>query len=121
MFDIYGGTLKNKLEFVLTDFCKSMDLIIIDDSFFYSPAKFETRLKDARNVICHGRYDNKIDWRNAANDTLILQELIYFMLLKYKAKMPRNKIKDCLDTSFGYLNKMSSLYKKNDPRIKWED
>ena len=121
MFDTYGGTLKNKLDFVLTDFCKSMDLIIIDNSFFYSPAKFETRLKDARNVICHGLYKKKIDWKNAANDTIILQELIYFMLLKYKAKLPRGKIRDCLDTSFGYINKSSSLYKKNDPRIKWVD
>ena len=121
LFEDYGGTLKNKLEFALNDFCSVMDYIIIDTSFFYSPALFETRLKDARNAVCHGLHNKKIDWKNAANDTLILQEIIYFILLKYKMKLPVEQIKESLDISFGNLNKQASFYKKDDPRIKWVD
>lgn len=121
MFYVYGGTLKAKLEYVISDFCNSMGFIIIDNSYYYSPALFETRLKNARNVICHGLYEKEIDWYSASCDTKILQELIYFMLLKYKAKLPSAKIKNCLRTSFQDINTESSLYKKNDPRIKWDD
>lgn len=120
MFDIYGGTLKNKLEYVLTDFCNTMKMIVIDTGFFYSAMQFEGRIKDSRNSICHGLNSKKIDWKNVGNDTLLLQELVYFMLLKYKLKLPTSKIKNILDTSFGYLNSQLSFYKKDDPRIKWE-
>lgn len=119
LFDDYGGTLKNKLEFAINDFCKTMNYIIVDSGFFYSPTLFETRIKDARNAICHGLHNKKIDWKNAANDTLILQEIIYFILLKYKMKMPEEMIKDSIDCSFGTLNRSTSFYKKDDPRIKW--
>lgn len=84
MLKEYAGTLKNKLEFVLNDFCNTMNMIVIDIGFFYSAMKFETRIKDSRNSICHGLNKKKIEWKSIGNDTLLLQELIYFMLLKYK-------------------------------------
>ena len=105
LFDDYGGTLKNKLEFALNDFCETMDYRIIDNKFLYSPTLFETRLKDARNAVCHGLHNKIIDWRNAANDTLVLQEIIYFIILKYKMRLPEEQIRECLDISFGKLNK----------------
>ncbi len=121
LFDDYGGTLKNKLEFALNDFCETMDYRIIDNKFLYSPTLFETRLKDARNAVCHGLHNKIIDWRNAANDTLVLQEIIYFIILKYKMRLPEEQIRECLDISFGKLNKGISFYKKDDPRNKWID
>lgn len=121
MFKNYGGTLKNKLEYVLTDFCKTMKMIVIDMTFFYSPMLFETRIKDSRNSICHGLNTKKIDWKNIGNDTLLLQELIYFILLKYKLNLTDTKIKTILDKSFGYLNSELSLFKKDDPRLKWAE
>mgnify|MGYP000627381774 CR=1 FL=1 len=119
MLKEYAGTLKNKLEFVLNDFCETMNMIVIDVGFFYSAMKFETRIKDSRNSICHGLNKKKIDWKSIGNDTLLLQELIYFMLLKYKMKISSSTIKMVLDESFGDLNSQLSLYKKDDPRIEW--
>ncbi|MDY0138127.1 MAG: hypothetical protein RBR50_00320 [Candidatus Izemoplasmatales bacterium] len=122
MFDIYSGTLKFKLEYVLNDFCKTLDFIIVDTSYFYSPSKLEIRLKDARNAIAHGLHDKPIDWKNAANDTIVLQELIYFILLKYKAKLTNKQIKNTLSlSSFEQVNRNASFYKKDDPRIKWNN
>ena len=113
-FEDYSGTLKNKLSFILRDFCKNMDFIPIDTHFFYSPVLFDQRLKNARNVMCHGQFDKKIDWRSAANDTYLLQELIYFIILKYGMKLKIEKIKECIDLSFGWLNYDLSLCKTDD-------
>lgn len=121
MFHLYGGTLKNKLEFTLDDFCRTLDLIIIEYGFFYSADKFEIRLKDSRNSICHGLNNKKIDWKNLENDTLLLQELIYFILLKYKVGLTKLMMRKVFDVSFSSLNKRLSLYNKGDPRIKWVD
>ena len=107
LFDEYGGTLKDKLEYVFNDFCKTMKYNPIDIPIFYSPSKLDTRLKNARNVVCHGLYENKIDWKTTAKDTLILQELIYYMLLKYKAKIPNKNLRMCLETSFNEINRFA--------------
>lgn len=119
MLKEYAGTLKNKLEFVLNDFCETMNMIVIDTGLFYSAKQFETRIKDSRNSICHGLNKKKIKWKSIGNDTLLLQELIYFMLLKYKMKISSSTIKMILDESFGHLNSQLFLYKKDDPRIEW--
>ena len=117
----YAGTLKHKLSFMLNDFCETMDYVPIDTHFLYSPKLFDERLKNARNAMCHGLYDKKIDWRNAANDTFLLQELIYYIVLKYGMKLSIEHIKECIDLSFGYLNVNLSLYKKDDSRIGYLD
>lgn len=112
----YSGTLKNKLEYVLTDFCKTMKMIQISADFFYSPEKFESRIKNSRNAICHG-LNSKIDWKNIKFDTLLLQELIYFILLKYKIHLSPKKLVAVLDESFGYLNKELSFIKNKETKI----
>lgn len=123
MFRIYAGTLKNKLEYILEDFCKTMDMVIIDSPFMalYSAMEFESRIKDSRNSICHGLNKKPIDWNRIGNDTLLLQELVYYMLLKYKLKLTNKQVKNILDESFGNLNLTLSFYKKDDSRIKWKD
>lgn len=122
IFEDYGGTLKDKLVFALESFCVTMDYIIIDMnmSWIYSPAAFETRIKDARNAICHGLHTKKIDWKNAATDTFVLQELIYFIILKYKVKIEDKKIRKCIEaSSFSSINK-KAFFSRNDKRIRWE-
>ncbi len=104
LFDGYGGTLKNKLKFSLDVFCKTMGYQIKETAFLYTPSQFEKRLKDARNAVCHGLPGGKVNWRGVAEDTYVLQELIYFLLLKYKARFNEGQIKESLDESFGGLN-----------------
>lgn len=84
LLETYGGTFKDKLGFVLNDFRKTLDLVAIDSSFFYSAIKFESRIRDSRNSICHGSQNNKIEWNRIGNDTLLLQELVYYVVWNIK-------------------------------------
>lgn len=99
----YTMSLKSKLSFIYEDFLKTMKYDsdkIKKFSFFYNPSKLEKRLKDARNDICHGLENPDVDWSGALNDCLVVQEFIYFIILKYCLKESNIMIKKNLSKAY---------------------
>lgn len=107
----YSSSLKNKLSFIYNAFIKTMKFDeekIEKFSFFYNPSNLDKRIKDARNDICHGLESSKIDWRGARNDCIIVQEFIYFIVLKYFLNCSDSKIRHNLNTAFSFNKEVFS-------------
>lgn len=97
--------LKDKLEYIFKKYCDCLnynyDKAI---NFFYDPKNMSVRFKDARNDIAHGLENDKINWYKVSKDGFFVQQLIYFMILKYALNVPNEKIKNSLCRIYRWYN-----------------
>lgn len=101
------GTLKMKLEYILKKYCFYLkyDYQNIDGlAIFYDPINMSDRFKNARNDIGHGLEKNTTNWYGAAKDVFFVQQLIYFIILKYALNVSDEKIKNALERVYRYYS-----------------
>jgi hypothetical protein len=103
----YCGTLREKLDFIFKDFCKTTKLKVLQPIYLkgnekmicYSPEAFAERLKTTRNSLCHGLYKKGVSLEYG-NDSFVLQELMYFTILKYSVKCSNKDIRKVFSSGF---------------------
>ena len=94
------GTLKQKLDFIIIKFCECMEFQygnIKKKTYLYTPGELSSRFKNARNDISHGLENKNTKWYGASRDLFFVQQLIYFIILKYVINLPDKKIKTALN------------------------
>lgn len=100
-------TLKQKLDFIIKSFSKTMKFNcddIKDFSIFYTPKDLSQRFKNARNDIGHGLEKTETNWRGASEDSIFVQQLIYFIILKYKLNVADENIFKALNRIYYFIN-----------------
>lgn len=101
------GTLKQKIDFVLSKFFIIMGIEaekIESVGLFYSPTDLSVRFKKARDDISHGLENERTNWYGASKDLFFVQQLIHFVILKYKINVPDESIKETLNRIYHFLN-----------------
>lgn len=95
----YGSSLSSKLEYTFDNLSKVLNLSPSPQKFFCSSSMNAMKtLRDFRNAICHGHTNTKRT-SDLLLDSMILQMMIYFLILKYIAELSDSTIKKCFDNS----------------------
>lgn len=102
-------SLKEKIEFITDDFFQSIkkkQRPLLKNS--YTIDMFSDRVKDIRNVLCHG-LKKEVDYRFVSNDLIMLQTLMYFIIFKYFFSYDGNQLKSIFN-SFYFKNTFFRLW-----------
>lgn len=104
LFESFNGSLGSCLKYIYNDFCNFMKYSSEENfgNYFYNPTLMCDEVKRYRNKLCHGSIEH--GKRSALFHLRVLQELIYFVILKYCLSFSDDTVRKILDSGFKLVN-----------------